>query len=507
MSSSFNLSSVIAAAASSVGKTFLIGATGFICTKFPRSNPLIPSELVSPLSRLTFAILILPMIYVGVGSSVQVEDLDILYPIVLASFVIISISYITTVLLGYMFRLQKERFFIPLCVAGTFPNIVALPIIIYPTLCEYPALQEIIKDHLFKSYISNHTIDQQQQDYDDLFITTEYNLKEECQVMTDAIVFSYFFGFSILFWSIGHRSLVSYRTNDATNTETEDMETYQCTRRMINKCMKVGRKVIKAIWDIFKSPGFALLILGFITACIPPLQDALFQDAGVLRVFGSTLDSLAKAGGTFATIVVAASLASKSPRGMESNQESSVVNVEESLEMGRPRSEENQNSGEILQDKSDDIGAVIITKKASVAPIDRVPRSSVLGRMYRYSIVNFARSIQIVDHVSLKIHFWQCISRLVITPTVVFVILLKMECSGVVPSINAVCKIVLLINSSCPGALVAVVILKAQGYTDAASAVSKTYLPMYSISVITMALWASLGLVAFRTDSSFCKSI
>jgi predicted permease len=343
--------------------------------------------------------------------------------------------------------------------------------------------------------------------------TSVYNMKEQCILMTDAIIFTYFFGFSIVFWSVGHRSLVHYKSEYIDENPTL-LEGLSCAKKAWKKLLALAKKIQKVIWDILKSPGFVLLILGLITACIPPLQRALFEDAGSLRIFGSTLDSLANAGGTFATIVVAASLI---PKGKDDDKDSSV---EESPHDLAHHDDQNQKEHGDSNDDNDDDEKMDVHRQKPVQDeetpslplrqnkVERrdIPRSSVLGRLYRYSIVNLAHSIQIVDRVSIKVHAWQCISRLVVTPAIVFMILLKMECSGAISSINAISKVVLLINSSCPSALVVVVILKAQGHTDAATAVSKTYLPLYSLSVLTMALWASLGLVAFQADSSFCKS-
>jgi hypothetical protein len=334
-----------------------------------------------------------------------------------------------------------------------------------------------------------------------------YNLKEQCVLMTDAIVFTYFFGFSILFWSIGHRSLIHYKSQPV-DEDSYDAEGVSCSLQAWKKIMLFADKIRKAIWDIFKSPGFVLLILGFITACIPPLQSALFEDAGSLRIFGSTLGAFANAGGTFATIVVAASLIpkvkdiDKDDNIPESSDESQHPKQKEHLDIEDDENSVEVRSQELVQDEE----IPSLPLRHNKVPRRDIPRSSVLGRLYRYSIVNLAHSIQIVDRVSIKVHVWQCISRLILTPAIVFMILLKMECSGAISSINAIGKVVLLINSSCPSALVVVVILKAQGHTDAATAVSKTYLPLYSLSVFTMALWASLGLVAFQSESSFCKS-
>lgn len=58
------------------------------------------------------------------------------------------------------------------------------------------------------------------------------------------------------------------------------------------------------------------------------------------------------------------------------------------------------------------------------------------------------------------------------------------------------------------GAQLIVLTLKSKGLSDSASIVAKVYLPSYLLSVVTIAGWASLGLmiaVAGEDGASFCK--
>ncbi|KAL3936509.1 MAG: hypothetical protein SGARI_002529 [Bacillariaceae sp.] len=55
------------------------------------------------------------------------------------------------------------------------------------------------------------------------------------------------------------------------------------------------------------------MVLAFITACIPPLQQALFEPGGALRFFGSAMEALGTASSPISTMVVAASLVPPSP--------------------------------------------------------------------------------------------------------------------------------------------------------------------------------------------------
>ena len=55
------------------------------------------------------------------------------------------------------------------------------------------------------------------------------------------------------------------------------------------------------------------MVLGFLTACIPPLQRALFEPGGSLRFFGSAMEALGEATAPMGTMVVAASLVAPRP--------------------------------------------------------------------------------------------------------------------------------------------------------------------------------------------------
>ena len=98
----------------------------------------------------------------------------------------------------------------------------------------------------------------------------------------------------------------------------------------------------------------------------------------------------------------------------------------------------------------------------------------------------------------------QITARLFVTPGIVFILLISLDCYGLLESVPNISKLVLLLNSSAPGALVVVVILKVNGLTEEAEAVSKTYLPAYTLSILTYAMWSIVGLIAFRQESDIC---
>lgn len=288
--SSSPLLSIIAAAGSSVGKTFLIGVVGFLATKFPKQAPLIPYENLSSLSRMTFNMLILPLTFTGVAKSVKLAELENLYPIILLSFMNLIISASTTMLIGIALGMRKKKSFIPLCVASTFPNIVVLPLIVFPTLCEYEVVHDLIKED---AIIMDDTDD-------------NVDLFGFCKDEVNAIVFTYFFGFCVVFWSVGYKVLTSLKNRyiEEENFEQSPLgysmvANYDSSEQLVPSALSRRLNSIKEVLkSIFTAPGFISLMCGFVISCIPPLQRALFDFGGSVRVVGSALESI----GTFCFI-------------------------------------------------------------------------------------------------------------------------------------------------------------------------------------------------------------
>jgi hypothetical protein len=79
-------------------------------------------------------------------------------------------------------------------------------------------------------------------------------------------------------------------SNDDERDNSNELQTIS------GKIKKYCLLVLKVIKDVFLSPGFIILILAFITACIKPLQKAFLKPGGHLRVIGSTLEAFSDAG-------------------------------------------------------------------------------------------------------------------------------------------------------------------------------------------------------------------
>ena len=156
---------------------------------------------------------------------------------------------------------------------------------------------------------------------------------KSCVDQSNAMIFIYFFGWNLLYWIIGFPTLVaagekrqsmsvavpsdtfkSDEENDSGNDNKQDDDDLQiqCNRASDSKEQKpagdsgdetilqsertselkkrikhVARLFATALIQTLKSPGFISMMLGFITACIQPLSNALFSQGGALRFLGS----------------------------------------------------------------------------------------------------------------------------------------------------------------------------------------------------------------------------
>merc|ERR1712086_905150 len=125
--------------------------------------------------------------------------------------------------------------------------------------------------------------------------------------MGNAVIFTYFFGFSLIIWTLGQHTLVNLcqytgtgedEENDqqANQPETsgDNDDTSSTTKRTIRnryQCMQSINKstasILKATINIMKLPSFQVLVIAFLTTCIPPLQRAMFNPGGSMRALGS----------------------------------------------------------------------------------------------------------------------------------------------------------------------------------------------------------------------------
>ena len=211
------VASVIVASAQSVAKVFVIGAVGFLAVRWPKRAPLLPASAVSVVARFTFHVLLLSLFYSTAAVSVSPDTIGQYWFVVVAGFVVLGVSYLVSTVLGKYVPGLHPQDFVALRVAATFPNIVALPILIFPSLCEY----EVVYKNFAGSNSSNSSSSSSGGDAaaaaaaaatstnEDDEILDPLQLSQQCANDANAMIFCYFFTWSLLFWSLGYPQLLA----------------------------------------------------------------------------------------------------------------------------------------------------------------------------------------------------------------------------------------------------------------------------------------------------------
>jgi len=399
------------------------------------------------------------------------------------------------------------------------------PILIFPTLCEFP----VVYDSFYEG--------------DDG--STEVEKLRSCVDQSNAMIFIYFFAWNLMFWILGNPALVAAGkkrremsiaarelhltvesvnrddaemkidvqddreqqnvidgvTDEASSNDTEvdrpegEKEQKICERRKsITYILHlVGIALLKTI----KSPHLVALVLGFITACIPPLRDALFEPSGGLRFLGSALESLGYASASVGTLVVAASLVHEASDDAAAKS-NVITNLREApqTELSLPSE---INSSVRIHDEGR------ISNTEHLQQHSRSLRDSMRSRRSSFSQMS-SKALAAIRKPTIRMHAWFIISRLIVSPAIVCLIVLGMDCGGLLDGVPSMAKMVVIVNAGLPGAQIVVLTLKAKGLSDSASIVAKVYLPSYLLSIITISAWTSLGLMISREGgTSFCK--
>ncbi|CAJ1944553.1 unnamed protein product [Cylindrotheca closterium] len=502
---------VIIAAAQSVAKAFTIGLVGYVSVKFPKDNPFLPQKLVGTFSRFTFHTLMLSLIYGTIARAITLESIGDYWYVVVGAFFVLGISYVVATIMQCLIPIANVYDFRALRISVTFPNIVALPILIFPSLCEFP----LVHNGYMRAQFGDDGLSPEE-------------MEEKCVEQANTLIFCYFFGFMFLFWGVGYPQLIGAaqeKALEASNASTKSEESRQeeeppsqtenshqspspvgidageadqqqneensaigDTRAKDDRGSEENRfgvfsNTINACKKTFTSPGFIASILGFITACIPPLQRALFEAEAPLRFLGSAIEALGTASSSMSTIIVAASLV---PPKDESDS-AREVNT----------SHENGNVGDLVATPTNVQG-------------DRRARITSL----RHSISS--RSIRMVKAMTRstpemrRLYLWFCLSRLVVAPAFVVGIVLALDCGfHVLDPVPNLALLVVIVNSCLPGASIIVVLLKSQMVLEeTATVVAKVYFVCYIVCIFTIAAWTAVGLYITIPDedgNTFCS--
>mmetsp|Transcript_34901 Transcript_34901/g.70569 ORF Transcript_34901/g.70569 Transcript_34901/m.70569 type:complete len:542 (+) Transcript_34901:215-1840(+) len=536
------VASVLIASASSVAKVFLIATVGFLAVKRPKANPLIPPQSVGMLSRFAFIVLNIPLIYSAIGSTLTIEVLGSLWFVPFAGMVVIALSFVVATITERIpfFRVEHRVDFDALRIACSFPNVVAIPVLVFPSLCEF----EVV----YSQFIGT----------DEEGVEMMRNPIDECSNSLNAMTFSYFFAWIFMFYLMGNQMLVNAGKRKGVETTTPlhdlggpDIETSgsegSCnnnsgvedggdeTNETMNAVSLEGAaettksatsSFLVAVKRSVLNPGSIAMWCGLITALIAPLQSALFSPGGALRFVGSAIESLADALPSMATIVTAASLII--PSDSEATPRSEEGDADDTD--GSDRGGEIMSSWRCLFSclKQDGVDAIYDPNYADIADNTRgaaetrvveqeeegpSPRRSSLSRMRRAS-ARFGSQVKrhsliIARSPTVRMHIWFDLTRLVITPAIVCGILIGIDCgTSVFDTIPHMAKLVVLLNSSLPSALLVILSLKSEGLSESASVVAKVYFPSYILSIFTIAGWASVGLILSIPDDDgkyFCE--
>jgi predicted permease len=438
--------------------------------------------------------------------SVSPSSIGEFWFVIVAAVLVLGISYITATVLGGLWRIKKSRDFCALRIAATFPNIVALPILIFPSLCEY----RVVYEGFFQASLDPDTV------------SDPSVMRETCEAKANTMIFCYFFSWSLLFYSIGQPQLIAAakrptaNLKDSTSAEEAQQteETDETSQVQINPSDHTENKVSdtqvitplggevqhclrsnkesssgmistfrRALYQMSTSPGFVVILLGFLTGCIRPLHEALFKSGGALRFLGSAIETLGQASSPMSTMIVAASLVP--PR----------ISVEEDT---------SANNGDGCESTSSNLLEALTENPTMHDPNLGTqqpcghPKSS-LQSVHHFLWAGSLRLLQAFPRSNseqLRLLVWFILSRLIVSPLIVVGTLVGLECgTSLLVDVPALAKLVVVVNACLPGALVVVVVLKAnESLADSAAAVAKVYLPTYLLSIVTIAAWTALGL-------------
>jgi hypothetical protein len=598
--------SVIIAATQSVAKVYVIGAVGWMSAKYPKSHPLLTD--VASLARFSFHTLTVALVYSTVSQSISPATITQYWFCIASAAFVTALSYLLATGLAPVFGIRRrsrrtskndDEEFVALRIAVTYPNIVALPILIFPSLCEYPIV--------YQGYFT----------IPDETTETTFTLLQQCIQESNTMIFTYFFCWSVLFWMHAYPALVhppsraadtttTTTANENNNIENSTSATHQSSDSLIilhdkekvhsdiisnnsqeqdggndesttaretalggedstttasttapnfmsassswfEKYVTSFRKLVSrwrldSIWRTISSPGCLALWAGIITGCIPGLSDLLYPPGAPLRFLGDAISTMGQASSPVSTMVVAASLVVVAPLAASRHDPNHDQNDEEEKEEEDDDDREDMKNHAHDQERPGDHSWNEMEQSDRVnVDESRQPRQLPEGsggimsdpnflmqqsnhhchhcqqqqqhpsRMRRLSRSIRRESIRIMkswqpqpqtrtttirENNNLRsLLLWYIFSRLIATPAVVTGIIVGLDCSGWIDMVPNLAKLVVIINSSLPGALIVVVLLQQQNtLSNAAMVVAKVYLPTYLLSIITIAGWTALGL-------------
>jgi hypothetical protein len=127
----------------------------FGCVTVPRTGkgePIIPPKFVGALARTNYLLLLCPLYYSAIGKAVTPSVLAGLWPVVVGFFAIILVGAAFSTALSFLpcfrflRRMNRRVSFKGLRVVAALSNAVSLPLLVFPSLCEYDVVHEAFSD-------------------------------------------------------------------------------------------------------------------------------------------------------------------------------------------------------------------------------------------------------------------------------------------------------------------------------------------------------------------------
>ena len=551
---------IIVAAASSVARAFFIAAAGYVSVRYRPKNgkgePIIPPKFVGALARTNYLLLLCPLYYSAIGKAVTPSVLAGLWPVVVGFFAIILVGAAFSTALSFLpcfrFLRRKNRrvSFEGLRVVAALPNAVSLPLLVFPSLCEYDVVHEEFSDPESSSF---------------------EEMIRECTDNANVMIFLCQFAFCVYLFCMGQQALLrsssppvqnlqgSQEFSSKADRDVEKMENTAAddndeTKLLPNDSVEVvdkaeltgssshsslvekkeeapfsplapslglRRKRYRALlqtvgawlYNVFGNAGSIAMLLGLATGCIPWLPSALFVPGGSLRFLGGAVDALGQAATPVSLLVVGASLVDSEESGTKDE------GIEEEDE------EENDESNQEQEEIETVLAHVGRTNSSENGTNDFGESRPPLAKEEACTASSLSRWRRCCLSEEVLTHVWLVLSRLVVVPAVVCALLIGLDCGfpGTFgdTTIPHLYKLVMLVVSASPSAMTIIVILKAatgrsssnehSGHHASymAQHIAKLYLPLYTLSTVTVAFWAMAGLWISLPDEDgryFCEA-
>mmetsp|Transcript_3002 Transcript_3002/g.4567 ORF Transcript_3002/g.4567 Transcript_3002/m.4567 type:complete len:482 (-) Transcript_3002:48-1493(-) len=460
-------------------KIFLVSLTGVVCAKYPSSDPLLQTQALRHLSRISTYVLVPCLITTSIGYNLSVGLLMQYGVLIPACMMTIGVSYAFGYILKFIHEDNPKLYASSFATVGS-PNIIALPIIVMQSLCEESTVNA---------------------DYHDD--------PQECSQVANSMMFIYAIGFSLIFWSYGTSTLASLNDYDESSTRAR---TRSRSRSGSLEGIEFYRKTALKMYSILQQPSLLGIYAGLFVGLIPSLGDLLFHKFSVLRPMGGALMVLASPVVCLSMLIMSASLAHINVDWSVILKDIKNKVLSPSIEMTSINDDENQSSHSdpnvLAIDESQlclsngvrrsDAGTeaasgymdVVATGEDGTTVAQLTP-SEDLDSENSFS-VDSSKQIDSMPQWRSVIFIILC--RTVLPPIIVLPVLFMCVKAGVIGESHRLLQLLIIVEAGSPPANMVIVVLNQLGFHSVASKVSYTYVFTYLFSIISITIWATIGM-------------